>query len=323
MGTPEFARDQLTALWENRESHGWEIVGVISQPDKPKGRGYKLIPTPTKEYAESIGLPVYQPTTLRDDAFSELLAALDPDLIVVAAYGKILPRTVLDYPRLGCINVHGSHLPAYRGAAPIQRAIMDGLTVTGNTIQYMADGIDTGDMIAKDEVLIGENEDFGSLYDRMGKSGGKLLVSTIEKIENGTACAEAQDDSLATYAPKIEKAECALDFSMSAQMLHNKIRALSPAPLGIAVLQTEKEVKNCKIVSTVVVENTGTHGEIGRVLSVDAKKGVITVACGEGILGITALVPEGKGKMKAGDFIRGRKIDAGDRFTMPVFAETK
>ena len=319
MGTPEFARDQLTALWENREAHGWDIVGVISQPDKPKGRGYKLIPTPTKEYAESIGLPVYQPTTLRDEAFAELLAALDPELIVVAAYGKILPRTVLDYPKFGCINVHGSHLPAYRGAAPIQRAIMDGLTVTGNTIQYMADGIDTGDMIAKDEVTIGENEDFGSLYDRMGKSGGKLLISVVEKIENGTASAEAQDDSLATYAPKIEKAECALDFSLSAQTLHNKIRALSPAPLGVAVLKNEKETKNIKIVSTVVVEKEGVHGEVGKILSVDAKKGLICAACGEGILGITALVPEGKGKMNAGDFIRGRKIDAGDVLLTPEF----
>lgn len=323
MGTPEFARDQLTALWENREANGWEIVGVISQPDKPKGRGYKLIPTPVKEYAGSLGLPVYQPTTLRDDAFAALLAALDPELIVVAAYGKILPRSVLDYPKYGCINVHGSHLPAYRGAAPIQRAIMDGLTVTGNTIQYMADGIDTGDVIAKDEVSIGENEDFGSLYDRMGKSGGKLLVSVIPMIENGTAAAQVQDDACATYAPKIEKAECALDFSCSAQTLHNKIRALSPAPLGTAVLQTEKETKNLKIVSTVVVENKGVHGETGCVLSVDAKKGLITVACGEGILGITALVPEGKGKMNAGDFIRGRKIDAGDRLLSPAFEEKK
>lgn len=323
MGTPEFARDQLTALWENRLAHGWDIVGVISQPDKPKGRGYKLIPTPTKEYAESIGLPVYQPTTLRDEAFAALLAELDPELIVVAAYGKILPRSVLDYPRLGCINVHGSHLPAYRGAAPIQRAIMDGLTVTGNTIQFMADGIDTGDMIAADEVAVGENEDFGSLYDRMGKSGGQLLVSVIPMIENGTACAEAQDETRATYAPKIEKTECALDFEMTAQALHNKVRALSPAPLGIAVLQTEKETKNCKIVSTAVVEKCGIHGEIGEVLSVDAKKGIIAVACGEGILGITALVPEGKGKMNAGDFIRGRKVDAGDRFSSPMFAETK
>ena len=319
MGTPEFARDQLTALWENKDAHGWDIVGVLSQPDKPKGRGYKLIPTPVKEYAESIGLTVYQPTTLRDEAFAQLLAQLDPELIVVAAYGKILPRNVLDYPKYGCINVHGSHLPAYRGAAPIQRAIMDGLTVTGNTIQFMADGIDTGDMIAKDEVEIGENEDFGSLYDRMGKSGGKLLISVVEKIENGTASAEAQDDSLATYAPKIEKAECALDFSLSAQTLHNKIRALSPAPLGVAVLKNEKETKNIKIVSTVVVEKEGVHGEVGKILSVDAKKGLICAACGEGILGITALVPEGKGKMNAGDFIRGRKIDAGDVLMTPEF----
>ena len=319
MGTPEFARDQLTALWENKDAHGWDIVGVLSQPDKPKGRGYKLIPTPVKEYAESIGLTVYQPTTLRDEAFAQLLAQLDPELIVVAAYGKILPRNVLDYPKYGCINVHGSHLPAYRGAAPIQRAIMDGLTVTGNTIQFMADGIDTGDMIAKDEVEIGENEDFGSLYDRMGKSGGKLLISVVEKIENGTASADAQDDSLATYAPKIEKAECALDFSLSAQTLHNKIRALSPAPLGVAVLKNEKETKNIKIVSTVVVEKEGVHGEVGKILSVDAKKGLICAACGEGILGITALVPEGKGKMNAGDFIRGRKIDAGDVLLTPEF----
>lgn len=319
MGTPEFARDQLTALWENKDAHGWDIVGVLSQPDKPKGRGYKLIPTPVKEYAESIGLTVYQPTTLRDEAFAQLLAQLDPELIVVAAYGKILPRNVLDYPKYGCINVHGSHLPAYRGAAPIQRAIMDGLTVTGNTIQFMADGIDTGDMIAKDEVEIGENEDFGSLYDRMGKSGGKLLISVVEKIENGTASAETQDDSLATYAPKIEKAECALDFSLSAQTLHNKIRALSPAPLGVAVLKNEKETKNIKIVSTVIVETEGVHGEVGKILSVDAKKGLICAACGEGILGITALVPEGKGKMNAGDFIRGRKIDAGDVLLTPEF----
>ena len=317
MGTPEFARDQLTALWENKDANGWEIVGVLSQPDKPKGRGYKLIPTPVKEYAESIGLDVYQPMTLRDDAFAELLAKLDPELIVVAAYGKILPRNVLDYPKYGCINVHGSRLPAYRGAAPIQRAIMDGLTVTGNTIQFMADGIDTGDMIAKDEVVIGENEDFGSLYDRMGKSGGKLLVSVIPMIENGTVVRQVQDDALATYASKIEKTACALDFSMSAQALHNKIRALSPAPLGVAVLKTEKETKNLKLVSTVVVEKEGVHGEIGKVLAADAKKGIFTVACGEGILGVSVVVPEGKGKMNAGDFIRGRKIDAGDMLFTP------
>ena len=318
MGTPEFARDQLTALWENRASRGWEIVGAVSQPDKPKGRGYKLIPTPVKEYAESVGIPVFQPERLKDNAeFEALLHTLSPDLIVVAAYGRILPGYVLDFPSYGCINVHGSHLPAYRGAAPIQRAIMDGLSVTGNTIQYMAEGIDTGDIISTDRVEIGENEDFGSLYDRMGKSGGVLLVDTVTAIKNGTASRTPQDHASATYAPKIEKAECALDFSQCAAALHNKIRGLSPAPLGYALLKTEKETKSVKIVSTVVVTPDGVHGEVGEVLTADARAGMFTVACGEGILGVTVLVPEGKGRMNAGDFIRGRKIAPGDRLMMP------
>ncbi len=314
MGTPEFAREQLRALWEHREEHGWEIVGALSQPDKPKGRGYKLIPTPVKAYAEGAGIPVYQPDTLRGEAFSSLLSELDPDLIVVAAYGKILPPAVLSYPRLGCINVHGSLLPKYRGAAPIQRAIMDGLSVTGNTIQYMAEGLDTGDMIAKSEVEIGENEDFGSLYDRMGKSGAQLLVSVILKIAAGEAVRVPQNDAESTYAHKIEKEECALDFSKSAKALHNKIRALSPAPLAYAMHVGEGGTKKMKIVSSYVAEEGGVHGAPGAVVSADAKRGCFTVACGEGLLAVTALVPEGKGKMNAGDFIRGRKIAAGDRF---------
>ena len=315
MGTPDFASASLEALLKNR----FDVTAVFTQPDKPRGRGMEVSFCDVKKVALAHDLPVYQPTTLRTEEATELIRELNPDILVVVAYGKLIPDDILAIPRYGAVNVHGSLLPKYRGAAPIQRAIMDGLTVTGNTIQYMADGIDTGDMIAKDEVEIGENEDFGSLYDRMGKSGGKLLISVVEKIENGTASAEAQDDSLATYAPKIEKAECALDFSLSAQTLHNKIRALSPAPLGVAVLKNEKETKNIKIVSTVVVEKEGVHGEVGKILSVDAKKGLICAACGEGILGITALVPEGKGKMNAGDFIRGRKIDAGDVLLTPEF----
>ena len=318
MGTPEFARDQLTALWENREARGWEIVGAVSQPDKPKGRGYKLIPTPVKEYAESVGIPVFQPERLKDNAeFEALLHTLSPELIVVAAYGRILPGYVLDFPEYGCINVHGSLLPAYRGAAPIQRAIMDGLSVTGNTIQYMAAGIDTGDISSTDRVEIGENEDFGSLYDRMGKSGARLLCETVTAIENGTASRTPQDHDSATYAPKIEKTECALDFTLGASALHNKILGLSPAPLGYALLKTEKETRSVKIVSTVVVSPDGVHGEAGEVLTADAKAGMFTVACGEGILGVTVLVPEGKGRMNAGDFIRGRKIAPGDRLMTP------
>ena len=314
MGTPEFACDQLRALWENRASRGWEIVGALCQPDKPKGRGYKMIPPPVKEYAEAEGIPVFQPTTLKDGAFDETLKSLAPDLIVVAAYGKILPKAVLDLPQSGCINVHGSLLPAYRGAAPIQRAIMDGLTETGVSIQYMAEGLDTGDVIAKCTVPIGENEDFGTLYAEMGKAGADLLLTAVDDIFAGTVTREAQNDALSNYAHKIEKEECAIDFAMSARQLHNIIRALSPAPLAFASLQTEKETKTVKFVSSVVVSEEKTDAAPGTVLSADGKKGIFTVACGEGILGITALVPEGKGKMGAGDFIRGRKIAAGDRF---------
>lgn len=312
MGTPEFARKQLRALWENSRANGWELVGAVSQPDKPKGRGYKLIPTPVKEYAMSIGIPVYQPETLKDGAFDAHLEQLSPDLIVVAAYGRILPAYILEYPKYGCINVHGSLLPAYRGAAPIQRAIMNGERVTGNTIQYMAQGIDTGDIIGTCRVTIGDDEDFGSLYDRMGDAGAALLVSVIPSIENGTVQRIPQNEDAATYAHKIEKEECALDFTCSAERLHNKIRALSPAPLACAHLLHTGEEKLVKIVSAAVSETEGAHGNAGTVLSADAKKGIFTVACGTGTLDITAIVPEGKGKMSAGDFIRGRKIAAGD-----------
>ncbi len=312
MGTPEFARDQLAALWENRIEKNWEIVGVVSQPDKPKGRGYQWIPTPVKVYAEEVGIPVYQPQTMRDDAFAETLRILDPSLIVVAAYGKILPPYILEYPTYGCINVHGSILPSYRGAAPIQRAIMDGCTETGITIMHMADGIDTGDIIDTCPVSILENEDFGSLYARMGKAGANLLVRVIPTLENGTAQRTAQDDAAASYAHKIEKSECALDFSHDAFSLQCQIRGLSPAPLGFAVLRHGTEEKTIKVVTAEVETRDGSFGPAGTVLSADAKAGYFSVACGNGILRITALIPEGKGKMQAGDFIRGRKIAVGD-----------
>lgn len=312
MGTPEFAAQQLHALYENKDGHGWEIVGAVSQPDKPKGRGHKLAPTPVKIEAEQNSIPVYQPETLKDGAFEETLRALDPDLIVVAAYGKILPGYVLDYPKYGCINVHGSLLPAYRGAAPIQRAIMDGLTETGVTIMYMAAGLDTGDMIDTCVVPIGENEDFGTLYDEMGKAGAELLIKVIPTLENGTAVRTVQDDALANYAHKIEKAECALDFSMEAKALHDKIRGLSPTPLGFVGLSHDGSMSTVKIVSTEVVKADGEHGTPGLILEADAKASRFTVACGKGVIAVTALVPEGKGRMSAGDFIRGRKIAAGD-----------
>lgn len=314
MGTPEFALAQLAALYEHRTENGWEIVGAVSQPDKPKGRGNKLLPTPVKEYALSKDIPVFQPETLKNGAFADTLNELNPDLIVVAAYGKILPGYVLEAPKYGCINVHGSILPAYRGAAPIQRAIMDGIPETGVTIQFLAAGIDTGDVIASCRVKIGENEDFGTLYAAMAEAGAELLVNTVPAIEAGTVTRLKQDESLASYAHKIEKEECALDFSLDAYTLHNKLRALSPSPLAFASLAHGEEKKTVKFVSSEVGERDGTHGEPGTVLSLDAKKNRIAVACGKGILILTAVVPEGKGKMTAGDFIRGRKIAEGDRF---------
>ncbi len=319
MGTPEFARDQLRALCESRETHGFTIVGAVSQPDRPKGRGYQMIPTPVKVYAQEMGVDVYQPESLRDAAFETLLAALDPELIVVAAYGRILPESVLSYPKRGCINVHGSLLPAYRGAAPIQRAVMDGLRETGNTIMYMEKGLDTGDIILQSRVAIGEDESFGSLYARMGADGAQLLIRAIEQIEAGTAVRIKQDDACATYAAKIEKTEGALSFAESAAALHDRIRALSPAPLAYAgLLRADggERASLLKIAASTVVEREGVHGEAGEVLSVDAKRGVFCVACGAGVLGVTEVTPEGKGRMNAGDFIRGRKIAPGDRLTV-------
>ena len=230
MGTPGFAAASLAALYESGEY----AVTVVTQPDKPKGRGYAVTPSEVKVYALEHGLTVYQPATLRDEAFASLLAEIDPDMIVVAAYGKLLPKNVIDYPEYGCINVHGSLLPEYRGAAPVQRAIIDGRTVTGITIMYMAEGLDTGDMLEKAEVPIGENDDFGTVFGRLAVCGAELLLRTLPHIFDGSAKPEKQNGDLATYAKKIEKTDCVLDFSMPAKKVHDLIRGLSPAPLAFA-----------------------------------------------------------------------------------------
>ena len=227
MGTPDIAMECLAALYDAGE----EIVAVVTQPDKPKGRGYILTPPPVKVYAMERNIPVYQPATLRDEAFAELLSEINPDLIAVVAYGKILPKSVLDYPKYGCINVHASLLPKYRGAAPIQRVIIDGETVTGVTTMYMAEGLDTGDMILKSYVNIEEDDNFETLHDKLASSGAKTLVDTVNAIKNGEMIREKQDDSLANYAAKIEKSDCKIDFSVSAREVHNRIRGLSPIPL--------------------------------------------------------------------------------------------
>lgn len=303
MGTPDFALPTLRALCESEH----EIVGVVTKIDTPKGRGHHMMPTPIKVFALEQNIPVYQPNTLKGEEFADLLAELDPEMIVVVAFGKILPRNVLDYPKYGCVNVHGSLLPEYRGAAPMQRAIIDGKKVTGITTMLMADGIDTGDMLLKAEVEIGENDNFEDMHDLLSEVGARLLMETVEKLEKGEIIPEKQDDSLATHAAKIEKSDCLLDFSLDAKVLHDLIRGLSPIPLSFT---HTPDGKLLKVVASRVVDAEKTVKALpGTVLSVGDD---IKVVCGKGILSLLTVVPEGKGKMSAADFVRGRKIAEGD-----------
>ena len=305
MGTPDFALFSLKALVESGE----DVIGVVTQPDKPRGRGYALMPPPVKVYALEQNLPVYQPATLKGEEFEALLTELDPELIVVVAFGKILPKNVLDYPKYGCINVHGSLLPAYRGAAPMQRAIIDGCATTGITTMYMDVGLDTGDMLLRDEVEIGENDNFEDMHDRLGAVGAGTLLRTIEALKAGTLVAQKQDASLATYAAKIEKEDCVLDFARPAKELHNQIRGLSPIPLSFTHTPDGKLLK--VLTSRVSSIACPADAIVGTVVSLD--NGAITVACGNGTaLDLLRVLPEGKGRMDAGDFIRGRKIQVGD-----------
>ena len=303
MGTPDFALPTLRALCES----GHDIVGVVTKIDMPRGRGHHMMPTPIKVYAMEQGIPVYQPNTLKGEEFASTLAELDPEMIVVVAFGKILPRNVLDYPKYGCVNVHGSLLPEYRGAAPMQRAIIDGKKITGVTTMMMADGIDTGDMLLKAAVEICENDNFEIVHDKLAECGANLLIETVEKLEKGEIVPQKQDESLATHAAKIEKSDCLLDFSEDVTTLHDLIRGLSPIPLAFT---HTPDGKLLKIVESRVENESHTSDKpCGTVISVVED---IKVICGRGILSIRAVVPEGKGKMGAADFVRGRKIAVGD-----------
>lgn len=303
MGTPDFALFSLKALYESGE----EIAAVITQPDKPVGRGYVLTPPPVKRWALENNIPVYQPKTLRDEEFASLLAEIDPELIVVVAFGKILPKNVLDYPKHGCINVHGSLLPEYRGAAPMQRAIIDGKKVTGITTMYMAEGLDTGDMLLKTEVEILPNDNFEDIHDKLGAAGADTLIRTVAAIKDGTLTPEKQDDSLASYAAKIEKSHCLIDFSKDASTVHDLIRGLSPIPLSFT---HTPDGKLLKVVKSEIADIGCENGIApGTVISVD---GTITVACGKGKINLLTVVPEGKSRMSGADFIRGRKVQTGD-----------
>lgn len=304
MGTPDFALCSLRALCEG----GYNVAAVVTQPDKPKGRGHVLTPPPVKVYAQEQGIEVLQPQTLRSEEFMQTLERIDPDLIAVVAYGKILPTQVLSYPRLGCVNVHGSLLPEYRGAAPMQRAIIDGKKVTGITTMLMAEGLDTGDMLLRQEAEIGENDNFEVIHDRLASIGASLLVRTIDGLNDGSISPVPQGEG-ATYAQKIEKADCYIDFSMPVQSVHDLIRGLSPMPLAYT---HTPDGRLLKITESRVVSRDKADAECGEVISLGSE---IQVACADGVIGILGVIPEGKGRMKATDLINGRKISLGDRLS--------
>lgn len=299
MGTPDFAVPCLEAL----VNAGYEVIGAFTQPDKPKGRGYALAPPPVKVTALEHNIPVYQPKTLRDGEALKILEELSPECIVVVAYGKILPKDILELPKYGCINVHASLLPKYRGAAPIQWSVINGESETGVTAMYMDEGLDTGDMIMKRSCEIGENETAGELHDKLSALGAQLIVEALKALENGSAKREKQDDSLSCYSPMLDKSLCQIDWSKSAQQVHNKVRGLSPWPVATSLINGKK----VKIHQTLLSSDNGTPGEI---ISLSP----LTVACGSGSVIINELQLEGKKRMNSQSFLNGHKLNIGDKF---------
>lgn len=299
MGTPEFAKESLKALTEDGTN---EIVGVISQPDKPQGRHMELRPTPVKAYALSKGLRVYQPESLKDNSILPLLEELRPELIVVVAYGKMLPEYILNFPKYRCINIHASLLPRFRGAAPIQRAVIAGDKITGVTAMYLEKGMDTGDMIMKSEVQIREDMTAGELHDALAEVGGRVLIETVERFKRGELSAEKQDDSLACYAHMLTKAEGEIDWRLSAEEIRNKVRGLNPWPIAYSFLGGKRFVVD----SVSLTEGAGNPGEV-----LSAGENGIAVACGSGAVLIENVKFEGKKKMSVSEYLRGHKIEKG------------
>ncbi|MDE7366100.1 MAG: methionyl-tRNA formyltransferase [Lachnospiraceae bacterium] len=300
MGTPEFAVQVLEAIVKA----GHEVVGVYTQPDKPKGRGKSMQYTPVKEKALEYSIPVFQPEQVRKPEVVEEMKKLEPEVIVVVAFGQILPETILNLPPLGCINVHASLLPKYRGAAPIQRVIIDGEKESGVTTMYMAKGLDTGDMIEKMVVPIDPKETGGTYHDKLAAAGAQLCLSTLQKLADGTAPRIPQDDELSCYAHMLNKSMGELDFQKPAEELERLIRGLNPWPSAY----TRLEGKTLKIYEADVIEEEGT-AEPGTVTAVDKKS--FTVQCNPGALRITSLQLEGKKRMETAAFLLGYRITTG------------
>lgn len=302
MGTPDYAKVILKAIW----SSGEEIVGAVTQPDRPKGRGHKVEMSPVKVFALEHGIEVFQPQTMKYGAFLEVLERTAPDMAVVAAYGKILPEYILSFPKLGCINAHASILPKYRGASPIQRAIMDGERESGVTAMYMDDGIDTGDIILTKKITIEEDDDFEVVHDKLAEAGAAAILETIAHAKSGEIPRTKQPDEGSTYAPKITKEDRILDFADSAKRVHDRIRALSPFPKAITYTESGQSLQ---ILSS-RYSDIKSDAPCGTVVS--SERDGFAVKCGDGCLVITSVIPEGKGKMSGADLMRGRKLFVGD-----------
>ena len=298
MGTPDIAATCLKKIIAD----GFQVVGVYTQPDRPKNRGMKLAYSPVKEVAIANNLPVVQPENFRDAETVSALAALKPDVVAVVAYGRILPQSVLDIPAKGCINIHASVLPAYRGSAPYQWAVMDGLKETVVTAMYLSREMDAGDIIDVAKTPIDSEETAGQLLDRLADLGADLLSATLQKMENGEVTATPQDHSLATYAPMLDKSMCPIDWKKTAQQIHDQVRGMNPWPIAT----TEIGGKKFKIYSTVIVEGKPDAAP-GSVLGV-TKTG-LQIACGEGAVEIRILQAEGGKRMSAPDYFRGHPLE--------------
>lgn len=295
MGTPDFAVPSLENI---AKVHN--VQAVFTQPDKPVGRKMVLTPPDVKVCAEKLGIPVYQPVKLKDSDSYEIIKEFNPDVIVVVAYGQILPENILNIPKYGCINVHGSLLPKYRGAAPIQWSVLNGDKVTGVTTMYMEKGLDTGDILETKEYEIGINDTAGEVFDTLAEMGGKLILDTLEKAEKGQLHPIKQDDSKSSYAKMLDKSMCNIDFSKTNLQVHNQVRGLSPWP----VASTKLNGKVLKIFETRLAEGKGKPGEI-------LNTNPLTIACGEGAVVVNTVQLQGKKKMDSKAFLQGHKLEKG------------
>ena len=304
MGTPDFSVPALCALIEA----GHEVVAVVTQPDKPKGRGKEVQMTPVKEKALEYDIPVYQPVKARDPQFVELLAGLKPDVMVVAAFGQLLPKSILDIPKFGCLNIHASLLPKYRGAAPIQYTVINGEEVSGITTMMMAEALDTGDMIDQEVISLDRKETGGSLHDKLSRIGGKLIIETIKKLEEGTAVLKPQNEEESNYVGMIKKSMGDIDWSKEAVSIERLIRGLNPWPS--AYTQWDGKVLKLWDADVVEKEYEGVYGQV-----VEVTKDSLVVKTGKGGLSLKELQLQGKKRMDIGAFLRGYQITHGTVFT--------